>query len=299
MVFYYSISFNRLLIVGIIVICFLCCVFIDFSLSGMTHQHVHPSQHTVSGMSFQYQQQGGFDQSMMSHVNPQGSYTWPPQYPSPPVQFHTYDSPTVEDSTENIKTLYVTGLPYDATDRELYLLFGSCKGFDKSMIVSEGNGNRPYGFVSFETVKDAKMAAQRLSGFQFDPVDITKLKLQLSKKNTPDWFNTSCASPASVCRRFMSMPVKPKTIYVSKIPTTITKDLFEYLVATSFAATATGVRYTPTEKKMSYAFIGFKDHDGAREAIDILDGRVLTHQGITSTLSASFAITEWDPKSKK
>ena len=209
------------------------------------------------------------------------------------------DSGSTGGSEMAIKTLFVAGLPYDASDRELYLLFGVCKGYDKSMVVKKDNGKRPYGFVNFESLETAEAAAQKLEGFQFDPADPVKLKTELSRKNTPDWFTTSCASPASVTRRLKSMPTNPRTVYVTGAPSTVSKELFDALIATNFAGHVAGMRYTPpTDSKTSFAFVGFNTHEQARAAVERLEGYVWTHDGVASTLCASFANTEWNPKSR-
>ncbi len=60
-----------------------------------------------------------------------------PQLPS--LESHTAstasaatDSATPSNSEEEVRTLFVSGLPSDVTERELYLIFNRCEGFDNS-----------------------------------------------------------------------------------------------------------------------------------------------------------------------
>jgi hypothetical protein len=60
-----------------------------------------------------------------------------PQLPS--LESHTAaaasaatDSATPSTSEEEVRTLFVSGLPSDVTERELYLIFNRCEGFDNS-----------------------------------------------------------------------------------------------------------------------------------------------------------------------
>jgi RNA recognition motif-containing protein len=42
------------------------------------------------------------------------------------------DAATPAASEEEVRTLFVSGLPSDVTERELYLIFNRCEGFDNS-----------------------------------------------------------------------------------------------------------------------------------------------------------------------
>ena len=57
-----------------------------------------------------------------------------PQLPS--LESHTAsavtDSAAPLASEEEVRTLFVSGLPSDVTERELYLIFNRCEGFDNS-----------------------------------------------------------------------------------------------------------------------------------------------------------------------
>jgi hypothetical protein len=42
------------------------------------------------------------------------------------------DATVAATSEEEVRTLFVSGLPSDVTERELYLIFNRCEGFDNS-----------------------------------------------------------------------------------------------------------------------------------------------------------------------
>jgi hypothetical protein len=42
------------------------------------------------------------------------------------------DTTAISTSDEEVRTLFVSGLPSDVTERELYLIFNRCEGFDNS-----------------------------------------------------------------------------------------------------------------------------------------------------------------------
>ncbi|KAJ9455438.1 Protein couch potato [Diplonema papillatum] len=195
-----------------------------------------------------------------------------------------------------IQTVFVAGLPYDATDRELYLLFGSAEGYDKSMIVRKDGGKRPYGFVNFTNSRDAAQMKDQINGFQWDPNDPIKLKAELSKRNTPDWFTAACSPSGSAEQRKKDILARqPKTLYITGLPRTVGKELFEALVTANFPGQVPGMRYTPrVDQKPAFAFVGFHEHQQAKAAMERLEGYVWTHEGVSSAIHASFANTEFN-----
>ncbi|KAL1505301.1 hypothetical protein ABEB36_004896 [Hypothenemus hampei] len=66
---------------------------------------------------------------------------------------------------EEVRTLFVSGLPMDAKPRELYLLFRAYEGYEGSLLkVTSKNGKTasPVGFVTFNTRAGAEAAKQDL-----------------------------------------------------------------------------------------------------------------------------------------
>jgi len=66
---------------------------------------------------------------------------------------------------EEVRTLFVSGLPMDTKPRELYLLFRAYEGYEGSLLkVTSKNGKTasPVGFVTFSTRAGAEAAKQDL-----------------------------------------------------------------------------------------------------------------------------------------
>ncbi|CAF1524425.1 unnamed protein product [Adineta steineri] len=88
---------------------------------------------------------------------------------------------------DEVRTLFVSGLPMDAKPRELYLLFRGFKGYEGSLLkVTNKNGKNlsPVGFVTFTNRVDAETAKQELTGARFDPDLPATLRLEFAKSNT-------------------------------------------------------------------------------------------------------------------
>lgn len=88
---------------------------------------------------------------------------------------------------DEVRTLFVSGLPMDAKPRELYLLFRAYKGYEGSLLkVTNKNGKNtsPVGFVTFSSRVAAEAAKQDLQGVRFDPDLPQTLRLEFAKSNT-------------------------------------------------------------------------------------------------------------------
>jgi len=88
---------------------------------------------------------------------------------------------------EEVRTLFVSGLPMDAKPRELYLLFRAYKGYEGSLLKVTGKNGKstsPVGFVTFSSRCSAEAAKQDLQGVRFDPDLPQTLRLEFAKSNT-------------------------------------------------------------------------------------------------------------------
>lgn len=88
---------------------------------------------------------------------------------------------------EEVRTLFVSGLPMDAKPRELYLLFRAYKGYEGSLLKVTGKNGKstsPVGFVTFNSRVSAEGAKQDLQGVRFDPDLPQTLRLEFAKSNT-------------------------------------------------------------------------------------------------------------------
>ncbi|XP_040157432.1 uncharacterized protein LOC120896959 [Anopheles arabiensis] len=98
------------------------------------------------------------------------------------------DSVNTASNEEEVRTLFVSGLPMDAKPRELYLLFRAYEGYEGSLLkVTSKNGKTasPVGFVTFNTRAGAEAAKQDLQqGVRFDPDMPQTIRLEFAKSNT-------------------------------------------------------------------------------------------------------------------
>uniref|UniRef100_A0A8C6T3J6 RNA binding protein, mRNA processing factor 2a n=1 Tax=Neogobius melanostomus TaxID=47308 RepID=A0A8C6T3J6_9GOBI len=83
---------------------------------------------------------------------------------------------------EEVRTLFVSGLPVDIKPRELYLLFRPFKGYEGSLI--KLTSKQPVGFVTFDSRSGAEAAKNSLNGIRFDPESPQTLRLEFAKANT-------------------------------------------------------------------------------------------------------------------
>lgn len=98
------------------------------------------------------------------------------------------DSVNTASGEEEVRTLFVSGLPMDAQPRELYLLFRAYEGYEGSLLkktCKNGKTSSPVGFVTFSTRAGAEAAKQDLQqGVRFDPDLPQTIRLEFAKSNT-------------------------------------------------------------------------------------------------------------------
>ncbi|XP_036439097.1 RNA-binding protein with multiple splicing-like isoform X2 [Colossoma macropomum] len=92
------------------------------------------------------------------------------------------ESSEYSNHEEEVRTLFVSGLPLDIKPRELYLLFRPFKGYEGSLI--KLTSKQPVGFVSFDSRSEAEAAKNALNGVRFDPEIPQTLRLEFAKANT-------------------------------------------------------------------------------------------------------------------
>ncbi|XP_041034177.1 RNA-binding protein with multiple splicing 2 isoform X1 [Carcharodon carcharias] len=92
------------------------------------------------------------------------------------------DEPNNNNNEEEVRTLFVSGLPMDIKPRELYLLFRPFKGYEGSLI--KLTSKQPVGFVTFDSRAGAEAAKNALNGIRFDPENPQTLRLEFAKANT-------------------------------------------------------------------------------------------------------------------
>lgn len=88
---------------------------------------------------------------------------------------------------DEVRTLFVSGLPMDTKPREIYLMFRGFKGYQGSLLKltgKEGKKAAPVAFVTFENREQAEACKSELQGVRFDPESPTTIRIEFAKANT-------------------------------------------------------------------------------------------------------------------
>lgn len=94
---------------------------------------------------------------------------------------------TQGDECQEVRTLFVSGLPMDTKPREIYLMFRGYKGYQGSLLKltgKEGKKATPVAFVTFENRENAEVSKSELQGVRFDPELPTTIRIEFAKANT-------------------------------------------------------------------------------------------------------------------
>lgn len=169
---------------------------------------------------------------------------------------------------EEVRTLFVSGLPVDIKPRELYLLFRPFKGYEGSLI--KLTSRQPVGFVIFDSRAGAEAAKNALNGIRFDPENPQTLRLEFAKANTKMAKNKLMATPnptnahPALGAHFIArdpydlmgaalIPASPEAwapypLYTTELTPAISHAAFTYPAATAAAAAAlhAQVRWYPS-----------------------------------------------------
>ncbi|KAI5439339.1 hypothetical protein KIW84_024930 [Lathyrus oleraceus] len=106
----------------------------------------------------------------------------PPQYhPQQPV-YGSYVPPL--SSSNDVRTLFIAGLPEDVKPREIYNLFREFPGYESSHLRSPNNSSQAFAFAVFSNQQSAIMALHALNGMVFDLEKGSTLYIDLAKSNS-------------------------------------------------------------------------------------------------------------------
>lgn len=103
-----------------------------------------------------------------------------------------------------IRTLFISGLPTDMLERELWNLCRGFSGFCGSKLIVNKEYPRPVGFAEFASNPQATCAKNALDGLQYDPACQTDvLKVEFAKQNPkePLWPFGTLQSTADIFHR--------------------------------------------------------------------------------------------------
>ncbi|KAH0465595.1 hypothetical protein IEQ34_005698 [Dendrobium chrysotoxum] len=97
----------------------------------------------------------------------------PPPAPLPPLPNH-----------DEVRTLFIAGLPDDCKSREIYNLFREFPGYQSSHLRSSTESSRPYAFAVFADQQSAVAAMHALNDFVFDIENESTLYIELARSNS-------------------------------------------------------------------------------------------------------------------
>ncbi|KAL3525673.1 hypothetical protein ACH5RR_014045 [Cinchona calisaya] len=108
----------------------------------------------------------------------------PHQQYLPQPQFVNYAPPLypTQSSHDDVRTLFIAGLPEDVKAREIYNLFREFPGYESSHLRTTAS-TQPFAFAVFVDQQSAVMALHALNGMVFDLEKDSTLYIDLAKSN--------------------------------------------------------------------------------------------------------------------
>ncbi|KAB1212425.1 RNA-binding protein with multiple splicing 2 [Morella rubra] len=99
--------------------------------------------------------------------------------------YSSYAPPLVlQASHDEVRTLFVAGLPEDVKAREIYNLFREFPGFESSHLRTPTQTSQPFAFAVFSDQQSAIVAMHGLNGMVFDLEKGSTLYIDLAKSNS-------------------------------------------------------------------------------------------------------------------
>lgn len=225
----------------------------------------------------------------------------------------------------NSSCITVFGLSFDATEREVHVLFSGCPGYVRCIVVPPKDySKKPYAFVQFDSQASALQAMESRQGTTWDE-GLPAVNLELARRDIPENFMSrqtraelQMLPPASIQpplkrprqeailpsvapRRIQPAPLEedgPRTLHVGGLPADITQEELEVFIDTNFPDSCIGGKLAEGGKGLEKgmppsgrAFVGFVSHQAAAEAQAVLEG--FDWDG--TTLHAEWARTEFRP----
>ncbi|KAK9948973.1 hypothetical protein M0R45_004524 [Rubus argutus] len=108
-----------------------------------------------------------------------------PYYPPQPQPYAPYAAPLVPQAAyDEVRTLFVAGLPEDVKAREIYNLFREFPGYESSHLRTPTEKSQPFAFAVFLDQQSAIGAMHALNGMVFDLEKGSTLYIDLAKSNS-------------------------------------------------------------------------------------------------------------------
>ncbi|XP_058081697.1 RNA-binding protein L [Magnolia sinica] len=115
----------------------------------------------------------------------------PPPHPSyqhhqqqQPYALPHHPHPLPHPSIDEVRTLFIAGLPGDAKHREIYNLFREFPGYESCQLRSSGQSSQAFAFAVFSDQQSAVAAIHALNGLMFDLEKESTLHIDLAKSNS-------------------------------------------------------------------------------------------------------------------
>ncbi|KAH7298287.1 hypothetical protein KP509_25G035600 [Ceratopteris richardii] len=93
-------------------------------------------------------------------------------------------APVGAGGEEEVRTLFISGLPNDIKEREIYNLFRTYPGYEACQLKYTGRGYQIVAFAVFSSQAAALAAKTGLNGHKFDPDLGASLHIELAKSNS-------------------------------------------------------------------------------------------------------------------
>lgn len=95
-----------------------------------------------------------------------------------------HDSKDDGRSLLEVRTLFISGLPDDIKEREIYNLFRTHRGYESCQLKYTGRGYQIVAFAVFTDQATALAAKESLNGLKYDPASSTTLHIELARANS-------------------------------------------------------------------------------------------------------------------
>ncbi|GMH25225.1 hypothetical protein Nepgr_027068 [Nepenthes gracilis] len=117
-------------------------------------------------------------------VVPQQTHLLPAHYQPPPLSSYAQHISLPQPSHDEVRTLFVAGLPEDVKAREIYNLFREFPGYESSNLRPATQHCQPFAFAVFSDQQSAVAAVHALNGMVFDLEKGSTLYIDLAKSNS-------------------------------------------------------------------------------------------------------------------
>ncbi|KAI3994538.1 hypothetical protein MKX01_028282 [Papaver californicum] len=150
------------------------------------NHHHNPNNHSSSHYPYYPPPppQSHFPQWQHHHLHQQQPYSSSSYLPGPSSGY--VPPPTYFDynSQDDVRTLFIAGLPQDVEPREIYNLFREFPGYQSSKLRDATKTSQAFGFATFADQNTAFAALQALNGMVFDLEQPSTLYIDLAKSNS-------------------------------------------------------------------------------------------------------------------